>query len=393
MNKNIVLGITGGIASYKMVDVASKLVKQDFNVDVVMTEAATKFVKPLTFRSITHAPVETDMFSPPVHYEVKHVSLAKKADLFLIGPATGNIIGKIANGIADDLLSTIIMATNAPVIIAPAMNVNMYNNTIVQDNITYLEKMGYKIINPGSGYLACGDIGKGRLPQTELLVEHILKDTQEKDLAGKNVLITAGPTQEPVDQVRYLTNYSTGKMGYELARKANYRGANVTLVTGPTNLQEPLETDVKQIKTAIEMKKEVSKIAHKQDIIIKAAAVSDYRPSNYYNKKLKKDNLLEEIKLTTNPDILEELGKNKQKNQVLVGFAAESNDLIINGRKKLEKKNLDMIVVNDISKAETGFASDENKIAILTSKGAQDIPVMSKRKLADIILDEVIDVL
>ena len=389
MKKNIVLGITGGIAAYKMVDVASKLVKKNYNVDVVMTESATEFVKPLTFRSITHNPVETNLFSPPAHYDVKHISLAKKADLFLIGPATANIMGKIANGIADDLLSTITMATTAQVLFAPAMNVNMYNNPIVQDNMEYLQKKGYKVITPGSGYLACGDVGQGRLPEPNTLVEHIIKESTDNDLNDKKILVTAGPTKEPIDHVRYLTNYSTGKMGYELARKASYRGADVTLISGPTELCEPFATTVKQVKTAREMDEEVNNLAPEQDIIIKAAAVSDYRPSCYHNKKLKKHNQLNQLELTSNPDILKKLGKNKPSDQFLVGFAAESNELINNARKKLKDKNLDMIIVNDISKSETGFGSDENEVTIITAKSIEEIPIMSKRKLADIILDKI----
>ena len=390
MNKNIVLGISGGIAAYKMVEVASRLVKLGANVDVIMTESATEFVQPLTFRSITHRPVESSLFTPPEHFEVKHISLAKKADLFMIAPATANIIGKIANGIADDLLSTIIMATNAPVLISPAMNVNMYNNTIVQDNIDYLKEKGYDIITPGSGYLACGDEGAGRLPEPVNLVENIKKTLSKKDFKGKKVLVTAGPTREPIDPVRFLSNYSSGKMGYELAREASYRGAEVTLISGPTELEDPLGVDVIKINTALEMKEKMDKLSAEQDIILKAAAVADLRPKNYSNKKMKKrESKIESIEVQSNPDILAGLAEKKCAGQKLIGFAAESEELIENAELKMKEKNLDMIIANNISKVNTGFQSDENEVHILTEEYKEKLPIMKKAKIAKHIFDKI----
>ena len=390
MDKNIVLGISGGIAAYKMVEVASRLMKLGANVDVIMTEAATEFVQPLTFRSITHRPVESNLFSPPDHFEVKHISLAKKADLFMIAPATANIIGKIANGIADDLLTTIIMATQAPVLISPAMNVNMYNNPIVQDNLSYLKDKNYKIVTPSSGYLACGDVGAGRLPEPEKLVEHIRKELSKKDLKDKKILVSAGPTREAIDPVRFLSNYSSGKMGYELAKMASYRGADVTLVSGPTNLEKPIGVDLININTAVEMRDKIMEISDEQDIIIKAAAVSDLKPKKYSKTKLKKRKTnIKNIELKANPDILAELAKKKNNDQILVGFAAESESLIENSLLKLKEKKLDMIIANDISKENTGFQSDTNEVIIITEKEKESLPLMSKAKIADKILDKI----
>ncbi len=390
MNKNIVLGISGGIAAYKMVEVASTLTKMGATVDVVMTEAATEFVTPLTFRSITHRPVETTLFTPPESFDVKHISLAKKADLFLIAPATANIIGKIANGIADDLLTTIIMATQAKVMISPAMNVNMYNNPIVQDNLNYLKEKDYKIIAPGAGYLACGDLGAGRLPEPEILVEHIKKEVSNKDLVNKKILVTAGPTREAIDPVRFITNHSSGKMGYELAKIASYRGADVTLISGPTELPPPLGVNLIEINSAQDMKEEIAKIAKKQDIIIKAAAVADLKAKNYSSNKLKKaKKKINKIEFESTPDILADLGSKKENGQLLVGFAAESESLIDNSMDKLKKKNLDMIIANNITKEESGFQSDDNEVFIITSDIKEKLPLMKKSKLANIILDEI----
>lgn len=390
MNKNIVLGISGGIAAYKMVEVASRLIKLGANVDVIMTESATKFVKPLTFRSITHRPVESNLFSPPDHFEVKHISLAKKADLFLVAPSTANIIGKIANGIADDLLTTIIMATQAPVLISPAMNVKMYNNPIVQENMEYLKEKDYRIITPPAGYLACGDIGEGRLPEPDQLVENIKKELTKKDFKDKKILITAGPTRESIDPVRFISNYSSGKMGYELARMASYRGADVTLVSGPSQLEKPLGVNLINVKTAEEMKKAVNDIAKEQDIIIKAAAVSDLKPKNHNKNKLKKqDKKITSIEVESTPDILAELGKNKPEDQILVGFAAESEYIIKNSLRKLKEKNLDMIIANDITRDDAGFQSDKNEVEILTKNTQKSLTLMEKIEIADTILDNI----
>lgn len=388
MQKSIILGITGGIAAYKLAEVASALTKKGYDVNTVMTEAATKFIQPLTFRTITRNPVETDLFSPPAHYDVKHISLAKKADLILVAPITANFIGKIAGGIADDLLSTIIMAATAPVLISPAMNENMYNNKIVQDNLKYLLDNDYQIIEPESGYLACGDSGKGRLPEPEFLIEIVEGELTPSDFKGKKMLITAGPTREPVDPVRFLSNYSSGKMGFALARAASYRGAEVSLISGPTNLQPPRGIEFITVETAVEMQKEIKQIAPQQNIIIMAAAVADFRPVSVKDKKIKKElSKFNEIKLEKNPDILSELGHKKKENQLLIGFAAESDNLLENAAQKLKKKNLDLIAANDISDREIGFNSDENKVTLLGSDFKKELPQMNKLKLSHKLLD------
>ncbi len=389
MKGNILLGITGGIAAYKMVDVASRLVKKGFSVNTVMTKGGTKFVTPLTFQNITHNPVNVDLFTTAVNYDVKHISLAEKADLCLIGPVTANFIGKLANGIADDLLSTIIMATKAPVLLAPSMNVNMYTNPILQDNISYLKEKGYKIIEPGSGYLACGTTGKGRLPEPVELVENIISHFTKKDYQDKKILITAGPTREPLDPVRFLSNYSTGKMGYAIAKAAKYRGAEVTLITGPSNLEIPVGIKVIQVERTEEMYQETISNFSFQDILIMTAAVADYRPLRYHKDKIKKklkDGL--SLELVSNHDILAELGKNKKTGQIVVGFAVESQDLLANAKEKLNKKNLDMIIANDVS----AFASDKNEVAFITKNTFENIAEMEKTELADLILDKVLRV-
>lgn len=389
MKRNILLGITGGIAAYKMVDVASRLVKKGFSVNTVMTKGGTKFVTPLTFQNITHNSVNVDLFTTVVDYDVKHISLAEKADLCLIGPVTANFIGKLANGIADDLLSTIIMATKAPVLLAPSMNVNMYTNPILQDNISYLKEKGYKIIEPGSGYLACGTTGKGRLPEPVELVENIISSFKKKDYQDKKLIITAGPTREPLDPVRFLSNYSTGKMGYAIAKVAKYRGAEVTLITGPSNLKIPAGIKVIQVERTEEMYRETISNSSFQDIIIMTAAVADYRPLHYHKDKIKKklkDSL--SLELVSNHDILAELGKNKKTGQIVVGFAVESQDLLANAKEKLNKKNLDMIIANDVS----AFASDKNEVAFITKNTVENIAEMEKTELADLILDRILRV-
>jgi phosphopantothenoylcysteine decarboxylase/phosphopantothenate--cysteine ligase len=386
VSKNVLLGITGGIAAYKMVEVASKLTKLGYNVRVVMTEGGTRFVTPLTFQNITRNPVEVDLFSPPEHYNVKHVSLADSADVCLIGPATANFIGKVASGIADDLLTTIILATKAKVLIAPSMNVNMYNNPILQDNLAYLKEKGYKIIEPETGELACGYEGKGRLPEPDTLVEWVIKELTTRDLTGKKILITAGPTREPLDPVRFLSNYSTGKMGYSLARAASHRGADVTLVSGPTNLKPPVGVTTYYIETALELAKKVNELIFESDIVIMTAAVADFRPTEFQEKKIKKGYLdYLSLEFRANPDILANLGKSKKEGQLLVGFAAESEDLLENARNKLIKKNLDIIIANHIS----GFSSDENEITVITEDYIEEVPRMKKSELANIILDKI----
>jgi len=390
MSANIVLGVTGGIAAYKSLEVASRLTKLDYNVYTIMTEAAAEFIKPITFHSLTHLPVESKLFSTTTS-EVKHIGLADKADLFLIAPATANFIAKAAAGIADDLLTTVILAAQAPIMIAPSMNVHMFENPVVQRNMKTLEELGYKIITPDAGYLACGYTGRGRLPAPERLVEGIKKELSQKDLKNKKVLITAGPTREAIDPVRFLTNYSSGKMGYALAKAASYRGADVKLISGPTNLESPLGVNLIKVKSAADMKNEVLKEAETADIIIMAAAVADYRPQEYSTQKIKKEDRALNINLERTTDILAELGKRKKNSQLLIGFAAESENLLENAQQKLRKKRADYIVANDISDKNIAFGSDKNKVSILSEEGSTKLPLMDKDKLAHKIFNYIID--
>ncbi|MFD3156502.1 bifunctional phosphopantothenoylcysteine decarboxylase/phosphopantothenate--cysteine ligase CoaBC [Haloimpatiens sp. FM7330] len=386
--KTVVLGVTGGIAVYKALDVVSRLRKKNIDVNVIMTKSACEFVKPLSFQSLSQNMVTHDMFEEPKAWEIQHISLAKKADVMAIVPATANIIGKVANGIADDMLSTTIMATRAPVIFAPAMNTNMYNNPIVQENISKLKKFGYNFIQPESGRLACGDVGAGKLANTELIADVIVSYLNDnKDLVEKKVLVTAGPTIAPIDPVRFITNRSSGKMGYSIAEEARDRGAEVTLISGPCNLKEPFGVNVIKVNTNSEMLKAVMENFEEQDIVVKSAAVADYKPKNYSDKKIKKVGQELNLELIKDNDILRKLGAIKTK-QILVGFAAESNDLINNAKEKLKKKNLDYIVANDIMSKETGFASSDNKVTILCRDG-NIIPLetMSKRQVAKQLFD------
>ncbi|MEG2353305.1 MAG: bifunctional phosphopantothenoylcysteine decarboxylase/phosphopantothenate--cysteine ligase CoaBC [Clostridium sp.] len=380
--KNVVVGVTGGIAGYKALDVISRLKKHDIDVQVIMTKSAQKFVTPLSFQALSQNMVITDMFEEPKAWEIQHISLAKKADLFIVVPATANIIGKVASGIADDMLSTTIMATKAPVIFVPAMNTNMYENPIVQRNIEALQCLGYEFIKPSIGRLACGDEGTGKLASVELIVDIVIsKFKSTKDLLGKKVLVTAGPTIEPIDPVRFITNHSSGKMGYAIAEEARDRGAEVTLISGPTSLSKPFGIDVIDIKTNEEMYVKVMEKFAKQDIVIKSAAVADYKPENYSENKIKKsgDNL--SLRFVKNKDILLEIGKLK-KSQILVGFAAESENLFENAKGKLERKNLDFIVVNDIKSSNTGFKSDFNEVTIISKDATVKLDIMSKRDVA-----------
>ena len=390
-NKCVVLGVTGGIAVYKALDICSMLRKNEVEVKVIMTKSATEFVAPLTFQSISQNLVTTDMFIEPKAFEIQHISLAKKADVFLVAPATANIIGKVANGIADDMLSTTILATKASVIFAPAMNTNMYNNPIVQQNIAKLKSLGYQFIEPASGRLACGDEGKGKLELPEVIVEKVLSELNDnKDLLGKKVLVTAGPTIAKIDPVRYITNNSSGKMGYEIAKEARDRGASVVLVSGPTNEKKPFGIEVIDINTNEEMFNEIMKHYDDTDIVIKAAAVADYKPKHYSTQKIKKGTDELQVSFTRDNDILFSLGQNK-KNQILVGFAAESQNLMENARGKLERKNLDYIVANDITSKDTGFASANNKVTIVTKNGEEiALETMSKRKVAEKIFDTIL---
>lgn len=381
--KTVVVGVTGGIAVYKALDVISRLKKMDYEVHVIMTKSACEFVNPISFQSLSQNMVIYDMFAEPKAWEIQHISLAKKADLMLVVPATANIIGKVANGIADDMLSTTIMATKAPVVFAPAMNTNMYENPIVQDNINKLKEYNYEFIEPASGRLACGDVGAGKLADTEHIAEWANSRMYSiTDLKGKKVVITAGPTIAPLDPVRHITNRSSGKMGYAIAEEARDRGAEVVLISGPTNLKKPFGVNVIDIKTNSDMYDSIMNHYEDSDIVIKAAAVADYMPEEYSEKKIKKSNDDFKLKLVRDRDIAKELG-NIKKSQILVGFAAESNDLIKNACKKIEKKNLDYIVANDIMSSETGFGSDYNKVIIINKNGEQKhLDKMSKREVA-----------
>ncbi|MDO6354150.1 bifunctional phosphopantothenoylcysteine decarboxylase/phosphopantothenate--cysteine ligase CoaBC [Caloramator sp. CAR-1] len=392
MSKNVVLGVTGGIAAYKALDLVSKLRKKDINVDVIMTESATKFVTPLSFQSLSQNQVIVDMFLEPKSWEIQHISLADKADVLAIVPATANVIGKIANGIADDMLTTTVMATKAPVLIAPAMNVNMYENPIVQRNIQILKQYGYHIIEPIEGRLACGYVGKGKLNDIDLIFDYIeMLLEKKKDYLGKKVLVTAGPTVEYIDPVRFISNRSSGKMGYAIARAARNRGAEVILITGPTNIAPPVGVKVIRVKTAEEMFKEVMKYYPEVDIAIKAAAVADYKVEGTSKVKIKKTEDSFELKLIKNKDILQEMGKAKSK-QILVGFAAETNDLIKNAKLKLEGKNLDMIIANDVTEENSGFDHDTNTVKIIKNDGQIiQLPNMLKEELANIILNYILE--
>ncbi len=394
MSKCVVIGVTGGIAVYKALDVISALRKKDVEVHVIMTESASKFVNPLTFQSISQNMVVTDMFAEPKAWEIQHISLAQKADLMLIAPATANIIGKVANGISDDMLSTTIMAASkAKVIFAPAMNTNMYQNKIVQNNIEKLKDFGYEFIEPASGRLACGDVGVGKLADVNTIVERVLAELNDKeqDLKGKKVLISAGPTIAPIDPVRYITNRSTGKMGYAIAEEARDRGAEVVLVSGPTNLNPPKDVKIINIKTNEEMKNEILEYFEWADIVIKSAAVADYKPKEYSKEKIKKGEGDLNLCLTRDNDILKSLGDMKT-HQVLVGFAAESNDVLKNAEKKLKNKNLDFIVANDITASDTGFGSEDNKVVILSKNDEKlELEKMSKKEVATNIFDMILE--
>ncbi|EJE7236287.1 TPA: bifunctional phosphopantothenoylcysteine decarboxylase/phosphopantothenate--cysteine ligase CoaBC [Clostridium botulinum] len=393
MNKKcVVLGVTGGIASYKALDIVSKLKKLNYDVNVIMTKSALQFIHPLPFQSLSGNMVSKDMFEEPKAFEIQHISLAKKADMILVAPATANIIGKVANGIADDMLSTTIMAATCPVVFVPAMNTNMYKNPIVKNNIEKLKGFGYEFINPISGRLACGDVGEGKMADTEDIVE--IADSMLypiKDLTGKNVLVTAGPTLAPIDPVRYITNKSSGKMGYSIAKEARDRGAKVTLVSGPTNLRTPLGVDIIKINTNEEMLKAVKDNFKNQHIVIKSAAVADYKPKEYKEHKIKKTGDDLNLALIRDKDILKELGLIKE-NQILVGFAAESKDLLDNAKSKLEKKNLDFIIANNILSKEIGFASEDNLVTIISRDGhIKNLEKMSKREVAKEIFDTILN--
>ena len=388
--KTVVLGVTGGIAAYKMPNVARMLKKMHCNVHVIMTQNATNFITATTFETLTGNKCLIDTFDRNFEFSVEHVAIAKQADLVLIAPATANVIGKIAGGIADDMLTTTVMACTCKILIAPAMNHNMYHNSIVQENIEKLKRHGYEIIDPVCGMLANGDTGDGKLPSEETLVSYVVRElAHEKDLHGKKVLVTAGPTQEAIDPVRYITNHSTGKMGYALAEAAMLRGAEVTLISGPTAIEPPMFVNVIPIISAQEMFEKVATNATENDIIIKAAAVADYRPKEVCDEKIKKSDHDTEIELERTTDILAYLGKNKGKT-FLCGFSMETENMLENSRRKLDKKNLDMNVANNLKDKGAGFGVDTNLITIITRDRELQLELMSKQDAANCILDEII---
>jgi len=388
--KSIVLGVTGGIACYKAVELTRLLVKEGFRVQVVMTRGAMEFVTPLTFQTLSGRPVASETFNLTQESEIGHINVADSADLFVIAPATANIIGKIAAGIADDLLTTVLMATRARVLVVPAMNVHMYGNPILQENLRKLRRAGYYLMEPADGYLACGYEGRGRLPEPDKILEEIKGLLRKKDLSGEKIVITAGPSREPLDPVRYISNRSSGKMGYALARAALQRGAEVALVSGPTGIEPPTGVRLIPVMTAAEMRAAVLREFAACTTVIMAAAVADYRPLRAAGKKLKKAGGPLELRLELNPDILQELGAMKD-GKFLVGFAAETEDLTVNAMKKLSAKNLDMIVANDVTREGSGFDVDTNVATILDRSGASSsLPLMTKDELADRIFDHML---
>ena len=390
--KTIVLGVTGGIACFKAAALASLLVKQHANVQVIMTENATKFVTPLTFEQLTGQKALTDTFDRNFQHSVEHIAVADRADLVLIAPATANIIAKLAHGLADDMLTTTVLACDCPKAIAPAMNTKMYENPVTQDNLSTLRRYGWEVAEPASGHLACGAEGKGRLPEPEELLELCLHAiAREKDLRGRRVLVTAGPTREALDPVRYLTNRSSGRMGYAIAKAAARRGAEVTLVTGPTALPRPGYVEIVDVESAQEMFEAVTSRAPDMDIIIKAAAVADYRPADVAEDKIKKKDGDLSIPLERTRDILGTLGQQKREGQFLCGFSMETRDLIENSRKKLTKKNLDMVAANNVKVAGAGFGVETNVLTLITPDGEKELPLMSKDAAADALLDAILE--
>lgn len=389
--KTVVLGVTGSIAAYKIANLASMLVKLHCNVHVIMTQNATNFIHPITFETLTNNRCIVDTFDRNFQYNVEHVALAKQADVMLIAPATANVIAKLAHGLADDMLTTTALACNCKKIVSPAMNTQMYENQITQDNIQKLRDYGFEVIDPASGFLACRDIGAGKMPDPEVLLDYILKEIAfEKDMLGMNVLVTAGPTQEAVDPVRYITNHSTGKMGYAIAKCVMLRGANVTLVTGPTNIKKPPFVDVIEIKSAQDMFEAVTSHFDTQDIVIKAAAVADYRPASVSDEKVKKADGELAIELERTQDILKYLGENKKGGQFLCGFSMETQNMLENSRAKLVKKNLDMIVANNLKVSGAGFGTDTNIVTMITKETEIELEIMSKDDVAGCILDEIL---
>lgn len=389
--KTVLLGITGSIAAYKIAYLASALHKLHADVHVLMTENATNFINPITFETLTGNKCLVDTFDRNFQFQVEHVSIAKKADVVMIAPASANVIGKLANGLADDMLTTTVMACRCQKILAPAMNTAMYENPVVQDNIRKLQTYGYEVITPASGYLACGDTGAGKMPEPETLLEYILKEAAfQKDLAGNKLLVTAGPTQEAIDPVRCLTNHSSGKMGYAIAKMAMLRGAEVTLVSGPTAIEPPLFVKVVPVTSARDMFEAVTGLSDEQDIIIKAAAVADYRPKQVSEDKVKKKDDQASIELERTDDILKYLGQHKKQGQFLCGFSMETRDMLRNSRAKLEKKNLDMVAANNLKVEGAGFQGDTNVLTLITQDEEVSLPLMSKEDAALKILDKIL---
>ena len=389
--KTVLLGVTGSIAAYKIAYLASALKKLHAQVHVLMTRNATNFINPITFETLTGNKCLVETFDRNFQFQVEHVSIAKQADVVMIAPASANVIGKLAHGIADDMLTTTVMACKCKKIISPAMNTNMYENPVVQDNLKILKHYGYEVIEPASGYLACGDTGAGKMPEPETLREYILREiAREKDLKGQKILVTAGPTQESVDPVRYITNHSSGKMGYAIARVAMLRGAEVTLVSGPCAITPPPFVKVVPIVTARDMFEAVTSVSREQDIIIKAAAVADYRPAVVYNEKVKKKDGQMSIELEKTDDILQYLGEHKQPGQFLCGFSMETQNMIGNSRAKLQKKNLDMVAANNLKVAGAGFQGDTNVLTLITQDEDVSLQLMSKEDAAGLILDKIL---
>lgn len=392
--KTVLLAVTGSIAAYKIAYLASALKKLNAQVHVLMTENATNFINPITFESLTGNKCLVDTFDRNFQFQVEHVSIAKQADVVMIAPASANVIGKLAHGIADDMLTTTVMACRCKKMISPAMNTNMYENPILQDNLAILEHYGYQVIEPATGYLACGDTGAGKMPEPELLLEYILREiAMEKDLEGKKILVTAGPTQEAIDPVRYITNHSSGKMGYALAREAMLRGARVTLVSGPCAIDPPPFVTLIPVVTAREMFEAVTAVSDEQDIIIKAAAVADYRPITISDEKVKKCEGEMSIELEKTDDILQYLGEHRRPEQFLCGFSMETQNMIGNSRVKLEKKHLDMVAANNLKVKGAGFQGDTNVLTLITQNEDVSLQLMSKEDAANIILDKILSMI
>ena len=389
--KTVLLGVSSSIAAYKAASLASLLVKQHANVHVLMTQNATRFISPMVFETLTGNKAPADTFDRCFQFDVEHISLAKQADVVMVAPATANVAAKLAHGIADDMLTTTVLACKCPRLLSPAMNTQMYENPVTQDNLRILREYGWQVVEPASGHLACGDSGKGKLPEPEVLLDWILQTiAREKDMAGLKVLVTAGPTQEALDPVRYLTNHSSGKMGYAIAKAAARRGAQVTLVTGPTALERPRFVETVEIVSAEDMFREVTARAPEQDIIIKAAAVADYTPVQVAQDKVKKSDNDLCIPLKRTQDILQTLGDHRREGQLLCGFSMETRDMVENSRKKLEKKHVDMIAANNLKEAGAGFAVDTNLLTLITRDGEKSLSLMSKDEAADVLLTEIL---